>query len=102
MRRRKEERKQKVLGTIAFIIGFAIFMLIVGRVGYWDLHYEMDCKVVEITDNVITLEDNTGNLWEVEDINLELGETYTVVFFNNNTCTRIDDEIKEIKNVVDK
>ena len=97
MRRRKEERKQKVLGTIAFIIGFAIFMLIVGRIGYWDLHYEMDCKVVEIVDNVITLEDSTGNLWEVEDINLELGETYTVVFFNNDTSIRTDDEIEEIK-----
>lgn len=97
MRRRKEERKQKVLGTIAFIIGFAIFMLIVGRVGYWDLHYEMDCEVVKIVDNVITLEDSIGNLWEVEDINLELSETYTVVFFNNNTSIRTDDEIEKIK-----
>ena len=102
MRRIKEERKQKALETIALIIGFIIFILVVGRISYWDLHYEMDCEVVEIVDNVITLEDNTGNLWEVEDINLELGETYTVVFFNNDTCTRIDDEIEEIKNVVDK
>lgn len=97
MRRRREERKQKALQTIVFIIGFTIFMLIVGRVGYWDLHYEMDCKVVEIVDNVITLEDSTGNLWEVEDINLELGETYTVVFFNNDTSIRTDDEIEKIK-----
>ena len=90
-------KKQKALKTIAFIIGFTIFILIIGRVGYWYLHYEMDCEVVEIVDNVITLEDSTGNLWEVEDINLELGETYTVVFFNNDTSIRTDDEIEEIK-----
>lgn len=90
-------KEKKVLKTIAFIIGFTIFILIVGRISYWDLHYEMDCEVVEIVDNVITLEDSTGNLWEVEDINLELGETYTVVFFNNDTSIRTDDEIEKIK-----
>ena len=102
MRRRREERKQKVLETIAFIIGLIIFILIIGRVGYWDLHYEMDCEVVKIVDDVVTLEDNTGNLWEVENTTLEFGETYTVVFFNNDTSIRTDDEIEKIKNVVDK
>lgn len=97
MRRIKKERKQKALETIVLIIGFTIFMLIVGRVGYWDLHYEMDCEVVEIVDDVAILKDNTGNLWEVKDTTLELDKTYTVVFFNNNTCTRIDDEIEKIK-----
>ena len=97
MRRIKEERKQKALETIVLIIGFIIFILVIGRISYWDLHYEMDCEVVEIVDNVITLEDSTGNLWEVEDINLELGETYTVVFFNNDTSIRTDDEIEKIK-----
>lgn len=97
MRRIKEERKQKALETIALIIGFIIFILVVGRISYWDLYYEMDCEVVGIVDNVITLEDSTGNLWEVEDINLELGETYTVVFFNNDTSIRTDDEIEKIK-----
>ena len=97
MKRIKEERKQKALETIALIIGFIIFILVVGRISYWDLYYEMDCEVVEIVDNVITLEDSVGNLWEVEDINLELGETYTVVFFNNDTSIRTDDEIEKIK-----
>ena len=96
-RRRKEERNQKALQTIVFIIGFIIFILIVGRVGYWDLHYEMECEVVKIVDDVVTLEDGSGYLWEVEDTTLELGETYTVVFFNNDTSIRTDDEIEKIK-----
>ena len=96
-RRRKEERKQKALQTIVFVIGFIIFILIVGRVGYWDLHYEMECEVVKIVDDVVTLEDGSGYLWEVEDTTLELGETYTVVFFNNDTSIRTDDEIEKIK-----
>lgn len=98
MRKRKEESKQKGIEIIAFIIGFPIFMLIAGRVGYWDLHYEMDCEVVKIADDIVTLEDGSGHSWEVEDTTLELGETYTVVFFNNDTCARADDEVEEIKN----
>lgn len=102
MRRRREERKQKALETIAFIIGFIIFMIAVGRVGYWELHYEMDCEVVKIVDDIVTLEDSSGYLWEVEDTVLKLGRTYTVVFLNNDTCARIDDKVKEIKIGVDK
>lgn len=97
MRRIKKERKQKALETIALIIGFTIFMLIVGRVGYLDLHYEMDCEVVKIVDDVVTLEDGSGHLWEVKDTTLKLGETYTVVFFNNDTSIRTDDEIEKVK-----
>ena len=95
-------RKQKALQTIALIIGLIIFILIIGRIGYWELHYKMDCEVVKIVDDVVTLEDGSGHLWEVENTTLELGETYTVVFFNNDTSIRTDDEIEEIKNVVDK
>lgn len=90
-------RKQKALQTIALIIGLIIFILIIGRIGYWDLHYEMECEVVKIVDDVVTLEDGSGYLWEVEDTTLELGETYTVVFFNNDTSIRTDDEIEKIK-----
>ena len=97
MRRIKEERKQKTLETIALIIGFIIFILVVGRIGYWELHYKMDCEVVEIVDDVVTLEDGSGHLWEVKDTTLKLGETYTVVFFNNDTSIRTDDEIEKIK-----
>lgn len=101
MRRKNEKKKQNQLRTIGFMIWFINFTVIIvgiiGRIGYWDLHYKMDCEVVKIADDVVTLEDSTGNLWEVEDINLELGETYTVVFFNNDTSIRTDDEIEKIK-----
>lgn len=89
--------KNNIIKTIGTIVGVTIVVLLMGIVGYWDLHYEMDCEVVKIVDDVITLEDSTGYLWEVEDTTLELGETYTVVFFNNDTSIRTDDEIEKIK-----
>lgn len=101
MRRRKEGRKQIALETVAFIIGLIIFLLVVGRVGYWEMRYEMECKVIKVVDNIATLEDSSGHLWEVEDDTIEVGKTYIVVFFNGATDNRQDDEIEKIKNRVD-
>ena len=97
----RKERKQKVLETVAFIIGLTIFLLVVGRVGYWEMRYEMECKVIKVVDNFATLEDSSGHLWEVEDDTIEVGKTYIVVFFNGATDNRQDDEIEKIKNRVD-
>ena len=97
----RKEKKQKALETVAFIIGLTIFLLVVGRVGYWEMRYEMECKVIKVVDNIATLEDSLGHLWEVEDDTIEVGKTYIVVFFNGATDNRQDDEIEKIKNRVD-
>ena len=89
-------RKQKVLETIAFIIGFTIFMLIVGRVGYLETHYEMDCEVVKVTTTETVFEDNVGHRWAVENTDYKLNKTYTVLFNTMGTDNRLDDEIVKI------
>ena len=48
------KRKMKVLETVAFIIGLIIFLLVVGRVGYWEMRYEMECKAHYKIDNIAT------------------------------------------------
>lgn len=96
MRRRKEERKQKMLETVAFIIGLTIFLLVVGRVGYWETHYEMECKVVKVTTTETVFEDNVGHRWVVENTDYKLNKTYTVLFNTMGTDNRLDDEIVKI------
>ena len=96
MRRRKEERKQKVLETVAFIIGLTIFLLVVGRVGYLETHYKMECKVVKVTTTETIFEDNVGHRWAVENTDYKLNKTYTVLFNTMGTDNRQDDEIEKI------
>ena len=96
MRRRKEERKQRVLETVAFIIGLTIFLLVIGRVGYWETHYEMECKVVKVTTTETVFEDNAGHHWAVENTDYKLNKTYTVLFNTMGTDNRLDDEIVKI------
>lgn len=97
MNRNKQEKREEILGVITLIVGIIIFIIVIGRVGYWDLHYTMECEVVEINNNIVTLKDTEGYLWEFENNSLEIGETYTAIFFNNDTYTRNDDKIEEIK-----
>lgn len=96
MRRRKEERKQRVLETVAFIIGLTIFLLVISRVGYFETHYEMECKVVKVTTTETIFEDNVGHRWAVENIDYKLNKTYTVLFNTMGTDNRLDDEIEKI------
>lgn len=94
--RRKEERKQKILEAVAFIIGLTIFLLVVGRVGYWEMRYEMECKVVKVTTIETIFEDNAGHRWVVENTDYKLNKTYTVLFNTMGTDNRQDDKIEKI------
>lgn len=98
MNKIKQEKREEILGVIALIVGIIIFIFIIGKVGYWELHYTMECKVIEINNNIVILEDTKGYLWEFENNSLEIGETYTVTFFNNDTYTRNDDKIEKLNN----
>lgn len=95
-------RKIEKVGLSLFSIGMFVFctsflVLLMGIVGHIETHYTMKCKVIEIENNIVTLEDPAGYCWEVENETLYLDETYTVTFFTNGTDnTRLDDEIKKI------
>lgn len=97
----RKERKQKVLETVAFIIGLTIFLLVIGRAGYWEMRYEMECKVVKVTTTETIFEDNAGHHWTIKNTDYKLNKTYTVLFNTMGTDNRQDDEIEKIKNRVD-
>ena len=60
--------------------------------------YTMDATVYEISDNTITFEDTTGNLWDIDrTIAAKKGDVYELTFNTNGTDEeRIDDKITKI------
>lgn len=88
--------KNKIIKTIGTIIGVTIVVLLMGIVGYWETHYEMECKVVKVTTTETVFEDNVGHRWAVENTDYKLNRTYTVLFNTMGTDNRLDDEIVKI------
>ena len=74
--------------------------LFFGMVAYNDVvnRYTMDATVYEISDNIITFEDTTGNLWDIDrTIDAKKGDAYELTFNTNGTDKeRIDDKIEKI------
>lgn len=89
---------------ISFILGMAfglVLLILLGIAGHIETHYTMECEVVKVDGDIITLEDECGYLWEVENQPLKLHQTCKVTFFIGNTdSAREDDEIVKIR--VDK
>lgn len=79
------------------IIACIVFMTSISIASYIENNYTMSAEVVEINSDFVTLEDTTGNLWEVEAADLNLGDKVTAVFDKNNTENRTDDKITNIK-----
>lgn len=60
-------------------------------------NYQKEMKVYNVTNEVITLEAEDGNLWEVDyEEDLKVNDKVNVIMNDNATITIYDDEIIEI------
>lgn len=98
--RTKRNAMKKIIN---FIEGFLVFSLLVfsaGAIGTFETRYSHDGIVTEINNNVITIEDTTGNLWDFTGEGFALGDKVHVTFDSQHTDnTRIDDKIVKIKKI---
>lgn len=87
------------------IIAFSIFVfLFLNAVGLWyEQHYTLQGTVVDTTNNIISIEDNRGNVWEWENTEtdkeeqLEVADSVVLIMSNNATLDNIyDDTIVKI------
>lgn len=85
---------KKFLTIVALIIGIPMLLNIYDReVNY----YTMDATLYESYPDFVTIEDKTGNLWDIEDTNICSDTVYEVTFYTNGTDTeRKDDKIVKI------
>ena len=87
-----------VTNVITIVLIIFCFVIAPGITGWIDTHYTMTCKVDSIENEIITVVDETGNLWDFYGEGLQKGDSVEVVFFNNATYNdRYDDEIVKIK-----
>lgn len=74
------------------------FIILPGIAGWFDTHYTMNCEVDNVDGEVITVIDQTGNLWDFCGDDFHRGDRVKVTFFNNTTdSTRYDDEIIKVE-----
>jgi len=55
--------------------------------------YTQPATVVEVTDNIVTVEDASGNLWDVYADNYEVGQSVTMAVCDNGTEQVEDNEV---------
>lgn len=85
---------------ISKFIGVTIILILFTIVGTYETHYNRQGIITEKDNNVITIEDTIGNLWEYETNSSEfsIGKKVELKMYNNGTDTNIyDDKIEKIK-----
>jgi outer membrane protein assembly factor BamE (lipoprotein component of BamABCDE complex) len=89
---------KKFLTVIALLIGIPMLLSIYDKnVNY----YTIDATLYESYGAYVTIEDTTGNLWDVENPNICADEVYEVTFYTNGTDSeRKDDKIVKIEKKV--
>lgn len=85
--------------TTAIIIGAIVT---IGRIGYYETHYEQNGKIRNVTENLITVEDTTGNLWEFYGEGYTEGEELKITFFDGGTLDLEDDQIVATEKIIHK
>lgn len=94
--------KKILVNTILPILAIIAFVVVLGRVGYWENHYTTTATVVDIKNENILIEDETGNLWEClfDENDFVIGNTVKVTMFNGHTDLDIyDDEIEKMEKI---
>lgn len=92
---RKNEVVEFIIGVVAF---FFFFIALPGIAGHFEHHYNREAEVVEISGDVIIVEDACGFEWEFFGNGFEVGQKVKMRMFTNYTHENIfDDEIKKVE-----
>ena len=92
--RRNNNKHSFVLGTVLLVL----FFVAIGRVGYWDTHYNREAMVISVENNIVTVEDEAGNEWVFVEDGWAVGDEVTLLMHTNTTESDItDDRIISVK-----
>ena len=84
-----------IVGVIMFLL---VFIVLPGLVGNYEHHYTRGAEVVEVSDDLIVVEDNCGYLWEFYGNDYEVGQQVEMKMFTNYTHDIIfDDKIEKVE-----
>ena len=83
---------KRVVRATVITIAVVVTLLAIGRVGYWETHYNRDGIVTDVTNEVVTITDTTGNEWAVEGEPLTVGDRVTLRMHTQGTDNTITDD----------
>ena len=84
-----------IVGAIMFLL---MFVVLPGLVGNYEHHYTREAEVIEVSDDLIVVEDNCGYLWGFYGNGYEVGQQVKMKMFTNYTHDTIfDDEIEKVE-----
>ena len=83
---------------VGFVMFLLVFIVLPGLVGNYEHHYTREAKVVEVSDDLVVVEDNCGYVWEFYGNGYEVGQQVKMKMFTNYTHDTIfDDEIEKVE-----
>jgi uncharacterized OB-fold protein len=80
------------------IMMIVVFIILPGIAGWLEVCYTEQGEIISKENDVVTIIDSTGNLWEYEtEKDFRIGDKVKVTFNDNETTKREDDIIIKIK-----
>lgn len=93
--RKKNEVVEFIAGLVLFCF---LFIVLPGIAGNFEHHYTRDAKVIEVSGDLVIVEDTCGFEWEFYGEGYEVGQKVEMKMFTNFTHEEIfDDEIKKVE-----
>lgn len=83
---------------VTFVIALVAFCGVLVFSAYIETHYNRECVVVNVSNDVITLKDECGYLWEYQGTGCKAGDKVIAKMYNNHTDSNVfDDVITDVK-----
>ena len=82
------------------IAGVLVLCVIIGMMlmcDYIENHYTLDVVVVDVDNDVVTVETQTGNQYQYKGDGVRAGDNITVVMYTNHTDSRTDDQLIDVR-----
>lgn len=98
LQRRRKRRLQGIINVAIATLALIAFLLVVGRVGWYECHYHREAEVIKVENNVVRVKDKAGYFWTFTGDGYKVGDEVRMLMFNNTTDSIIgDDEIEEVE-----
>lgn len=89
--------KDKKISNILIAFAIVIWCLAVGRVGYYETHYTMDCIVINVENDIVTVVDLTCQEWDFIGEDFQVDDVVKVTFKHYGESSRFDDVIEKVE-----
>lgn len=84
--------------VIAIVI---VIIIMYALVSYIDTHYTREAIVTNVEQSLVTATDDDGNMWQFKATDMCEGECIKMTMHNNHTIMNYDDEVVNVKVLVE-